>query len=438
MRYTDIAIVGGGLAGSTAAAMLGRAGVGTILIDPHRVYPPDFRVEKLSDAQVARFRKTGLAESVLRKATPSHETWIARFGYLLDKPPRAQFGIMYDALVNAIRAEIPGNVAQIFAKAASIATSTDRQKIILSNDEIISARLVVLANGLNVGLRHALGIERQIMSRCHSISIGFDMAPVGRPAFDFPALTYFSERPSDRIPYLSLFRSGNRMRANLFAYREIDDPWIGDMRRAPVATLQASLPRLTRITGEFAIPGEIKVRPADLYLSTGYLKPGIVLVGDAFETTCPVSGTGSDKVFTDVERLCNVYIPAWLASDGMAKDKIAAFYDDPIKIACDEWSIAKAFSFRSVSIDSAIRWKLQRWLRFAAWVGRGLLRRAHSRPRIAGHQCEQADDPDRCEQRAEIEHCGVVDLVPQQSGGNAGDELQQAHRGAVPADPARP
>ena len=26
MRYTDIAIIGGGLAGSTAAAMLGRAG----------------------------------------------------------------------------------------------------------------------------------------------------------------------------------------------------------------------------------------------------------------------------------------------------------------------------------------------------------------------------------------------------------------------------
>ena len=30
MRYTDIAIVGGGLAGSTAAAMLGRAGVPTL------------------------------------------------------------------------------------------------------------------------------------------------------------------------------------------------------------------------------------------------------------------------------------------------------------------------------------------------------------------------------------------------------------------------
>ena len=48
MRYTDIAIIGGGLAGSTAAAMLGRAGISAVLIDPHETYPADFRVEKLS------------------------------------------------------------------------------------------------------------------------------------------------------------------------------------------------------------------------------------------------------------------------------------------------------------------------------------------------------------------------------------------------------
>ena len=70
MRYTDIAIIGGGLAGSTAAAMLGRAGIPAVLIDPRPVYPPDFRVEKLTrHKQVERFRKTGIAEAVLRAAT---------------------------------------------------------------------------------------------------------------------------------------------------------------------------------------------------------------------------------------------------------------------------------------------------------------------------------------------------------------------------------
>ena len=48
MKYTDIAIIGGGLAGSTAAAMLGRAKIPAVVIDPHQTYPFDFRVEKIS------------------------------------------------------------------------------------------------------------------------------------------------------------------------------------------------------------------------------------------------------------------------------------------------------------------------------------------------------------------------------------------------------
>jgi 2-polyprenyl-6-methoxyphenol hydroxylase-like FAD-dependent oxidoreductase len=375
MRYTDIAIIGGGLSGSTAAAMLGRAGISAVLIDPHESYPADFRVEKLSGrTQVDRFLRTGIGESVLRRATFAGENWIARFGHLLDKAPSRQFNILYDSLVNAVRDEIPASVERIWAKAVSLETSPERQKVVLSNGETLSARLVVLANGLNVGLRHQLGITRKIVSACHSISIGFDVVPAGRNAFGFPALTYFSERPSDRIPYISLFPVGTRMRANLFVYRGFDDPWLRDLRRAPAETLNAALPRLKRITGAFDIPGELKIRPVDLYVNDADGQPGLALVGDAFSTSCPVAGTGCDKVFTDVERLCNVYIPQWLASDGMDAAKIAGFYADPVKRDCDEWSAAKAFDFRSVSIATSPYWTAQRWARFIAWSAQGLLR----------------------------------------------------------------
>jgi 2-polyprenyl-6-methoxyphenol hydroxylase-like FAD-dependent oxidoreductase len=380
MRYTDIAIIGGGLAGATAAAMLGRAGIPAILIDPHPLYPPGLRCEKLSGSeQVERFRKTGIAEGPLRAATHDGENWIARFGYLLDRRPSQQYGIMYDALVNAVRAEIPPPVETVHAKALSISTSAERQKIGLSNGEEISARLVVLASGLNIGLLHKLGIERRLVSACHSITLGFDIAPVGRSGFGFPALTYFSERSSDRIPYLTLFPVGKKMRANLFVYRQMDDPWLQEMRRAPEQTLHAWLPRLRRISGEFAIEGDIKIRLADLHVTSGYRQSGVVLVGDAFKTTCPVTGTGTDKVFTDVERLCNVHIPNWLATDGMGAEKIGAFYDDPVKTACDAWATAKAYNFRSVSIDNALYWRAQRWARFVVWFGEGLMRRMRGR-----------------------------------------------------------
>src|SRR2546423_13329575 len=120
MRHTDIAIVGGGLAGSTAAAMLGRAGIDAILIDPHAVYPPDFRCEKLDASQIRLLQKTGLADPVLQTATPDEKVWIARFGHVVEKRPNGQYDLLYDTLVNAIRAQIPPRTAFIHAKAAAI------------------------------------------------------------------------------------------------------------------------------------------------------------------------------------------------------------------------------------------------------------------------------------------------------------------------------
>src|SRR2546423_10362867 len=145
MRHTDVAIVEGGLAGSTAAAMLGRMGHDAILLDPHAQYPKDFRCEKLDGSQISLLCKTGLAEAVSRAATIDSEVWIARFGHVVEKKPSGQFDLLYDALVNTIRAEIPPSVHVVHAKATAIATGTDRQLVTASSGEEISARLIVLA-----------------------------------------------------------------------------------------------------------------------------------------------------------------------------------------------------------------------------------------------------------------------------------------------------
>jgi len=365
MRYTDVAVVGGGLAGSTVAAMLGRAGIPAILIDPHPVYPPELRCEKIAGAhQLELLRNTGLAEPTLRATTLDGEVWEARFGYLVAKKPSDQYGVLYDTLVNTMRAQIPPAVATIFAKASSIANSGERQKILLSNDDEISARLVVLANGLNIGLRSMLGINRSVISPCHSVTLGFDVEPVDRAAFPFPALTYWPKRARERMAYLSLFPIGEKMRGNLMVYRDMTDPWLQQFRRAPEATMLAMMPGLARMTGGFKVNGPVKIRPADLCVTEGHLQPGVVLVGDAFSTSCPAAGTGTTKVFTDVGRLCNVHIPAWLATDGMELQKISQFYDDPEKTACEAWSRERAYHLRSLSTDRGLPWLAQRWARF--------------------------------------------------------------------------
>jgi 2-polyprenyl-6-methoxyphenol hydroxylase-like FAD-dependent oxidoreductase len=378
MRYTDVAIVGGGLAGSTAAAMLGRAGISAVLIDPHVTYPPELRCEKLGGNQLTLLRKTGLADATLRATTLDGEVWEARFGYVVTKKPSDQHGIMYDTLVKTMRGQIPRDVAMIHSKVVAISNSAERQKLVLSSNEEISARLVILANGLNLGLRHMLGITRRVISHCHSVTLGFDVEPVGRPAFEFPALTYWPGRTNSRMAYLTLFPIGSAMRANLMVYRDMDDPWLPAFRRAPEAAMCELMPRLERMMGKFRVSG-LRIRPADLCVNDNYLQPGIVLAGDAFSTSCPAAGTGTTKVFNDVQLLCNTHIPRWLASEGMQADKIAAFYGDPEKVACEEDCLAKAYHLRSLSIDNGLSWRTQRWARFAVRLSDGISRAIRSR-----------------------------------------------------------
>jgi len=103
------------------------------VIDPHTVYPPELRCEKIGGEQLELLRKTGLAEQTLRATTLDGEVWEARFGHVVARKPSDQHGIMYDTLVNTMRAQIPAEVETIFAKASAITNSGERQKIVLSN-----------------------------------------------------------------------------------------------------------------------------------------------------------------------------------------------------------------------------------------------------------------------------------------------------------------
>ena len=196
------------------------------------------------------------------------------------------------------------------------------------------------------------------------------------------------------------------MRANLFGYRDLHDPWLKQFREAPQETLLAMWPRLRELMGDFTVPGFVKIRPVDLYVSHGHRQDGIVLVGDAFATSCPAAGTGARKVLVDVERLCNVHIPRWLATPGMGEAKIAAFYDDPVKQACDALSAPRRRSrcVRSRSIPRC-RWAALRCRQVRGALGaKALLRRMRRR---AG--CRATGDDDARMQRADLgaRHAGA-------------------------------
>ncbi|WP_439544281.1 FAD-dependent oxidoreductase [Hyphomicrobium sp.] len=366
----DVAIVGAGLAGSVAATMLARAGHAVAVIDPHASYPDEFRCEKLDSGQMAILKKTGLAEVVRSASTHDESAWVSRLGLLIEKRPSDQQGIDYGRLVNTVRAEIPRSVSFIRDKATEIANSPDLQRVTLASGESITARLVILASGLGNALRQSMGMDRVDLAPCFSVTIGFDVEPAPGARFPFRALTHYSEHARYRVSYITLFPIGKRMRANLFVYRDLRDPWLRAFRDDPEATLKAAAPRLERLTGPFRIVGPVKIRPIDLYETRGYRQPGVVLIGDAFATACPAAGTGARKALFDVERLCNGYVSEWLATPGMDAAKIARFYDDDAKRRSDARSLDLAMRTRSMALGTSPLW----WMRRLAAIALGFSR----------------------------------------------------------------
>jgi 2-polyprenyl-6-methoxyphenol hydroxylase-like FAD-dependent oxidoreductase len=87
--------------------MLARSGFRVVLVDPHAVYPPNFRCEKLDDPQVQLLERTGLAEVVLPATTFDGHVWTARQGDLIEKRPSVRTALLTTQFVNCLRAAIP-------------------------------------------------------------------------------------------------------------------------------------------------------------------------------------------------------------------------------------------------------------------------------------------------------------------------------------------
>jgi hypothetical protein len=120
------------------------------------------------------------------------------------------------------------------------------------------------------------------------------------------------------------------------------------------------MPRLKRLLGDAVVSSDIQIRPVDLYAAQNHeQQPGLVLAGDSFATSDPAAGTGLNKVLTDVDRLRH-HIPTWLATPGMGVEKIRTYYSDPVKVACDEWSLAEASYNRSLASDTTLLWRIRR------------------------------------------------------------------------------
>jgi len=360
----DIAIVGGGLAGSLAAAVLARAGHRVALIDKRAVHPDEFRVEKIGGHQLEMFRRLGFIEALANAGCSYDRVLNIREGKVVDVSVGQAYGLPYADLVAMARGELPDASNLIVDEVAAITTGDDIQHLVLASGRRVEARLVVLATGMAGALGYKLGIKRRVLAERHSVSFGFTIARRDGAPFDFDALTCYGERTADGVDYLSLFPVRAGMRANLFMFRDPTDPVMRDLRRDTEATLLRLLPGLQPFLGDFRVIDRVQNWVMDLSIVEGHLQPGIVLIGDAFQTNCPAAGTGVARLLVDVERLCTEYAPRWLATAGMGAEKISQFYSDPAKIAADQQSLKMARFRQALTSRNDISWDVRRRLHF--------------------------------------------------------------------------
>ncbi|MFT4096962.1 MAG: FAD-dependent monooxygenase [Rhodoblastus sp.] len=355
----DAVIVGGGAAGVAAACALAANNIRTALVDLHETFPPDFKADKVAGDQIGLMRRLGLFDALTEAAVRTDHVVNIRRGRVIDRAVACEYNLPYEDLVNAMRRRMPAAVARIVGKVSRIAASDDNQRVELSSGAILDCRLVILATGGGEALRASLGYRRRVLRKNHSVSVAFDLKPVGRDRFDFETMTVYGDGPRDGVDYISIFPFPHGVRANLFLYRDAGDPLFATFRTDPRQALAAVLPGVEKAIGPFEIVGKGLSRPVDLYEVDGVERPGVVLVGDAFRSSCPAVGDGLSRAFTDAERL-GFHAQQWLTTPGMGAAKIAAFYRDPEKLACDGRATQTANYRRNSTIAGGMGWAFHR------------------------------------------------------------------------------
>ena len=353
----DVTIIGGGLAGSALATLLTNENMSVALVEPRKVYPECFKAEKLEPDQWQLLEKHDLLKLVLPVCERIDAVQLASAGNIHGAVNITQFGYLYHNLVNALSSQLPSQLTVFRHKAVGIEVSNDIQTVFLSDHPEIRSRLVVVATGRFGQIHSQLGLVKKMISRQHSFNFGFNIENPSQ-SFSFDSMTYHASELRSGLDYLTLFKVPNAMRGNLFTYWKPKDERIRSFSSKPKETLLKSMAGLVKVLGDFEIEPKIERFSIDLYKAENLLTPGVVFIGDAFQSVCPATGTGLSKVFTDVDVLFRCVMNEWMGTPGMSAKKIASFYQDPRKQEQDRHSLSAALRRRRVAVEfSDLRFK---------------------------------------------------------------------------------
>jgi menaquinone-9 beta-reductase len=328
--WSDVVVVGGGIAGSALAAVLARHGLGATVLEQQHEYQDRVRGEYLPAWGVAEVQRLALADvflhtggSVVKWRVPYDEAWSAETAVasardnsrILPSVPGAYCG-SHPAACRALSRAAEEAGAVFVRGVGGVRVSPGMQPEVCYREDGVErrvrCRLVVGADGRRSVVREQAGIALCTAAPTHLITgLLVDDVP------EWPQDTSTSGTQGD-VMFLAFPQGGARLRLYLctavdqphrFAGRDGTRRFLDEFRRL------SCLPWAPAVAGSRPI-GPCATFPGDDTWTASPMAPGVVLVGDAAGYNDPIIGQGLAIALRDARMLGDLLIaqPEWDAN----------------------------------------------------------------------------------------------------------------------------
>jgi len=330
----DVAIIGAGMVGATLASLLSRCGFAVALVEAHEPQPFDanaevgLRVSAISPGSSAVLEQAGAWKAVsAQRARPYRrmqiEDGVEMDPLLFDAPVfnMERLGtIVENALLQWSLWQVvkSGGLVDVYCpeQLDSIGFSKNRNRVSLKSGRIITASLVVGADGAGSRVRKAIGIRQDYYAyNQHGL-----VAVVGKHKPN-PGVAWQRFLPGGPLAFLPLADGRSSIvwtRPSLEAERllalETTD-FIGELDTASSGWL-----------GKVESCGPRAAFPLSMRLSECYASQRTVLMGDAAHVVHPLAGQGVNLGLTDAAALTELLIRVRLAGGDIGSAMVLQDY----------------------------------------------------------------------------------------------------------------
>ena len=328
-KKVDVAVIGGGPAGLTAAIALASAGIETALVS--KAPPADNRTTALLSSSVAALDALGVWPLCAAQAAPLTAIRIIDDTSRLLRAPEVMFeaaeigleafghNIENRHLIAALdrRAAELGALSRIAAAATEVKTGDTEVAIQLDDGSLLSARLVVGADGRTSLCRRAAGIEvgrREYPQVALTLNLGH-----ARPHNGVSTEFHTETGPFTLVPLPGL-------RASLVCVLDADGAEKIGAIDAPALSMEIER-RAHSILGKVSVEDGRGLFPLTVETAQSFGRDRIALVGEAAHVIPPIGAQGLNLGLRDAATIAELVVEARQDGADVGSNELLARYD---------------------------------------------------------------------------------------------------------------